>query len=156
MSIAHRFLAQAVDLARESVANGGRPFGAVVVMNETVIARGVNEVMSTHDPTAHAELLAIRAASRALGRSRLDGCTVYASGHPCPMCLAAMYLSGITEAAYAYSNEEGERYGLSTAHIYAELAKPLDRQSLHITHVPVHPEGQHPYEMWRAASLGSP
>src|SRR5829696_564581 len=152
MSLAHRSLAQAVHLARKNVRGGGRPFGAVVVMNETVIAEGVNEVVKTQDPTAHAELLAIRAASHALGRPRLDGCTVYASGHPCPMCLSAMYLSGVTEAAYAYSNEDGERYGLSTAAIYAELMKPLGNQSLNIRQVPIQAEGLHPYEMYRAAN----
>ena len=152
MSLAHRFLAQAVDLARKNVRDGGRPFGAVVVMNETVIAEGVNEVMKTQDPTAHAELLAIRAASRALGKPRLDGCTVYASGHPCPMCLSAMYLSGVTEAAYAYSNEDGEPYGFSTAAVYAELTKPLGKQSLKIRQVAIQSEGQHPYELYREAN----
>jgi tRNA(Arg) A34 adenosine deaminase TadA len=149
MSTAERFLCEAIDLARENVRNGGRPFGAVLVKDGAVIASGVNEIHMTHDPTTHAELQAIRAASRALGSPRLDGCVVYASGHPCPMCLSAMYLTGICEVTYAYSNEEGEPYGLSTATIYAELSKPLDRQSLRIDHVPVRPEEGDLYEMWR-------
>ncbi|HEY7383159.1 MAG TPA: nucleoside deaminase [Beijerinckiaceae bacterium] len=156
MSMTDRFLVQAVKLARKNVRNGGRPFGAVVVRGDTVIAEGVNEVTSTRDPTAHAELLAIRAASRALATERLEDCRVYASGHPCPMCLSAMYLSGIAEAVYAYTNEDGAPYGLSTAAIYAELTKPLAAQALKIRHTPVRCDGTHPYEMWRAASLGSP
>jgi tRNA(Arg) A34 adenosine deaminase TadA len=113
-------------------------------------------VARTHDPTAHAELLAIRAASAALGTPRLDGCKVYASGHPCPMCLSAMYLSGIKEAAYAYTIEEGEPYGLSTAAIYAELAKPVAEQALKIRHAPLPADGRHPYEMWRTANPDAP
>ncbi|MFX8751226.1 nucleoside deaminase, partial [Acinetobacter baumannii] len=77
-----------------------------LVKDGKVIATGVNEIGATGDPTTHAELQAIRAASRALGSPRLDGCVIYASGHPCPMCLAAMHLTGITEVTYAYSNED--------------------------------------------------
>jgi tRNA(Arg) A34 adenosine deaminase TadA len=80
-----QFLRQAIALAHENVAKGGRPFGAVVVKEGAVIATGVNETASTADPTAHAELMAVRAASLKLRRPRLDGCIVYASGHPCPM-----------------------------------------------------------------------
>ena len=156
MAMSQQFLSRAVELARENVRNGGRPFGALVVRNDAIVAEGVNEVVRTHDPTAHAELLAIRAASRTLGTAKLDDCVVYASGHPCPMCLSAMYLSGIKEAAYAFTNEEGEGFGLSSAVLYRELAKPLPEQSLAIRHIPVPADGQHPYLMWRAANPGSP
>lgn len=121
------FMRQALALARANVADGGRPFGAVLVRDGEVIARAANGIHRDHDPTAHAELLAIRAASAALGSPRLDGVVVYASGHPCPMCLAAMHLCGIAEAWFAYSNEEGEPYGLSTAPLYAEMARPPAR-----------------------------
>lgn len=154
--MSQQFLERAVALARENVRNGGRPFGAVVVLNGRIVAEGVNEVAKTRDPTAHAELLAIRAASRTLGTAKLDGCVVYASGHPCPMCLSAMYLSGIKEAAYAYTNEEGEHFGLSSAILYRELAKPLADQSLDIRHTPVPADGGHPYLMWQASNPGSP
>ena len=150
MSTAQRFLCEAIDLARENLRKGGRPFGAVLVKDGAVIATGVNEIHTTQDPTAHAELQAIRAASRVLGNPRLDGYVIYASGQPCPMCLSAMYLTGIREVTYAYSNEDGEPYGLSSAAIYAELAKPLDQQSLKATYSPVRPDqGRDPYELWQ-------
>lgn len=148
-----RFLSKAIELARANIARGGRPFGAVVVKDGEIIASGVNEILSTNDPTAHAELSAIRVASRALGSPDLSGCSVYASGHPCPMCMAAMRMAGIHEVAYAYSNEDGIPYGLSTAAIYAELAKPFAEQSMKIRHLPVRLEG-HPdlYAEWQAAT----
>ena len=153
MSSTERFLCEAIALARDNIRKGGRPFGAVVVRDGEVIARGVNEMHRTNDPTAHAELLAIRAAGQALGTLRLDGCAVYASGNPCPMCLAAMRIAGVREVAYAYSNQDGEPYGLSTAAIYAELAKPFSEQSMKIDYVPLRPEGEADlYEAWRATS----
>ncbi|HVW57868.1 MAG TPA: nucleoside deaminase [Rhizobiaceae bacterium] len=147
-----RFLREAIELARANVAKGGRPFGAVVVKGDEVIATGVNEIHSTNDPTAHAELTAIRAASRALNSPDLSGCAVYASGHPCPMCMASMRLAGVGEVAYAYSNDDGAPYGLSTAAIYAELAKPFAEQSMKIRYLPVRLE-RHPdlYAEWTRA-----
>mgnify|MGYP000935705599 CR=1 FL=1 len=130
------FLRQAIALAYTNAEKGGRPFGAVVVRNGQVIAQAVNEMMTTNDPTAHAELLAIRAASQQLGSANLAGCSVFASGHPCPMCMAAMRLAGINEVTYAYSNEDGAPYGLSTADIYADLARPFSEQSMIIRHAP--------------------
>jgi tRNA(Arg) A34 adenosine deaminase TadA len=131
------FLRQALELAYANVEKGGRPFGAVVVKDGAVVATGVNEILSTNDPTAHAELSALRAASRELGTADLAGCTVYASGHPCPMCLAAMRLAGIAAVTYAYSNDEGAPFGLSTAALHAELARPFADQAMKIRHSPV-------------------
>ena len=150
-----RFLLAAIELAHANISHGGRPFGAVVVRNGAVIARGVNEIRRTNDPTAHAELMAIRAASQVLGSPDLSGCEVYASGHPCPMCMAAMRMAGIKAVTYAYSNEDGEPYGLSTAAIYAELAKPFAEQSMMIRHVPLRLEA-HPeiYTEWQASQAG--
>lgn len=137
MPLQQRFLSEAIELARANVEEGGRPFGAVVVKDGDVIATGVNEILRTNDPTSHAELNAIRTASQKLGSANLAGCTVYASGHPCPMCMAAMRMAGIGEVVYAYSNEDGAPYGLSTAAIYADLAKPFAEQSMKINHQPI-------------------
>ncbi|WP_095153720.1 nucleoside deaminase [Pseudomonas sp. Irchel 3E13] len=141
------FMREALALARENIQAGGRPFAALLVRDGQVIARAVNEIHCTQDPTAHAEIQAIRLASRQLG-PRLDGCEVYATGHPCPMCLAAMHLCGIERAWFAYSNEEGEPYGLSTAAVYAQMARPPQQQSLPLR--PLKPEGEDGlYGLWQ-------
>lgn len=145
---AEEFMREAIGLARANVEAGGRPFGAVLVRDGRVIARAVNEVNQTKDPTAHAELLAIRNASHSLGSASLSGCIVYASGHPCPMCLAAMHLCGIQAAFFAYSNDDGEAYGLSTVSIYAQMAREPQAQSLALR--PLRPADEHGlYDEWK-------
>ena len=152
MSEETRYLREAIALARANVDKGGRPFGAVVVRDGAVIATGVNDILATNDPTAHAELTALRAASRQLGSPDLSGCVVYASGHPCPMCMAAMRLAGVRGVAYAYSNDDGAPFGLSTAAVYADLAKPFAEQSMHIRHLPVAEEASPElYALWAQA-----
>lgn len=144
------FMREAIVLARANIAVGGRPFGAVLVRDGEVLARAANRIHETNDPTAHAELLAIREAAQRLGIPRLDGAVVYASGHPCPMCLAAMHLCGVSGAYYAYSNEDGEPFGLSTAVVYEQMALPPQRQSLAVQ--PLRPDGENGlYEDWRGA-----
>jgi len=150
MSNAQQYLREAIRLARANMEAGGRPFGAVLVRDGQVLATAVNQIHETHDPTSHAELNAIRAASQRLGSPSLAGSAVYASGHPCPMCMAAMRLAGVTEVAYAYSNDDGEPFGLSTAAIYADLARPFAEQSMKIAYVPVRQEGEPDlYEAWQ-------
>ncbi len=144
------FLRQAIELAYNNIEKGGRPFGAVIVKDGKVIASGVNQILTTNDPTAHAELLAIRAASQVLGSANLEGCSLYASGYPCPMCMAAMRLAGIKAVHYAYSNEDGTPFGLSTAEIYADLAKPFTEQTMKIEYVPVRFEDRTDlYVLWQ-------
>lgn len=143
------YLREAIALAYANAENGGRPFGAVVVRDGRIIASAVNEVIATGDLTSHAELNAIRAASGIAGPD-LAGCSVFASGHPCPMCMAAMRLAGIAAVTYAYSNEDGTPYGLSTAAIYEDLAKPFPEQTMKIRHLPVRLDGRPDlYAGWR-------
>ena len=150
MSNAQQYLREAIRLAQANLQAGGRPFGAVIVRDGEVLMTAVNEIHKTNDPTSHAELNAIRAASHKLGTPSLAGCAVYASGHPCPMCMAAMRLAGVTEVAYAYSNDDGEPFGLSTAAIYADLARPFAEQSMKIQYPPVRLEGEVDlYEEWK-------
>lgn len=151
MANANRFLAEAIALAFDNVRNGGRPFGSVVVKDGKVIARGVNRMLTDSDPTAHAEMLALRAAGAALKSPRLDGCEIYASGQPCPMCLAAIRMSGIGDVTFAYSNRDAEPFGLSTAAVAAELAKPLDLQSgLKMSYCPPETRDEdHLYRVWQ-------
>lgn len=152
MTDENRFLGEAVALARANIGNGGRPFGAVLVRDGAIVATAVNEIHSSNDPTSHAEMNVIRAASRKLGKLDLNGSAVYASGHPCPMCMAAMRLAGVGSVFYAYSNDDGAPFGLSTAAIYEDLAKPFAEQSMTIRHVPVRPQGEADlYAEWTAA-----
>ncbi len=107
-----------------------------------VIARAANAPIARHDPTAHAEIMAVRAAAQALGTPDLSGCTVYASGQPCAMCMAAMRIAGVEEVVFAHSSEDAEPYGLSRAAISADLAKPFSEQSMKIRHEPVRLESR--------------
>ncbi|HDS3824583.1 TPA: nucleoside deaminase [Morganella morganii] len=143
------FLAQAIALARRNAEKGGRPFGAVVVRDGKIVGEGVNQMSELHDPTAHAELLALRHAGNHLRQTRLEDCVVYASGQPCPMCLAAMRMAGVPRAVYAYSNADAEPYGLSTASIALALrADPHEQQGFSFTQQK--PEGETSlYDFWQ-------
>ena len=150
MSTNNDHLALAIDLARRNVLeSGGRPFGAVLVSNDEVLATGINEILATNDPSTHAEMQAIRAATAKRKSPRLDGCVMYASGQPCPMCLSAMHMIGIREVYYAYSNDDAEKYGMSTAKIYAEMAKPVSQQSIKVEYVPLRDGSESPYVCWQ-------
>ena len=124
---------EAIRLSREGCAAGeGGPFGAVIVETATgrAVGRGCNRVLSTNDPTAHAEVVAIREASHALGRFHLDGCQLFASCEPCPMCLAAAYWARIDRIWYANAREDAAAIGFQDESLYAELAAPLDRRTM--------------------------
>ncbi len=125
MSNHQQLLREAVRLAETNRARGGRPFGAVLAIDGTVVATGVNDIVHSHDPTTHAEMEALRAASRRLGRPDLKGSVVYASGHPCPMCLAALVITGVDAVYYAFDNDDAAPYGLSSAAAYQTLRLPL-------------------------------
>ena len=152
MSTQQDFMRRAVALARANIAEGGRPFGAVLVKDGQVLAEAANSIHASHDPTDHAEMRAIRHASAVLASPRLDGCVVYASGHPCPMCLAAMYLCGIEQAWFAYSNEDGAPYDLSAERGYEEIARPPQQRTMPLACLPVRPAGEDTYEVWAAAT----
>ena len=126
-----RHLRRAVDLAERGVAAGdGGPFGAVVVLDGEVIAEGWNRVLGTNDPTAHAEVTAIRAACAALGSFQLPGAVVYASCEPCPMCLGAVYWARPAALYFAASRHDAARAGFSDADIYDELTLPSGARTL--------------------------
>jgi tRNA(Arg) A34 adenosine deaminase TadA len=114
-------LREAVRLAQANHRNGGRPFGAVLAFGDNVVATGVNDIIRTHDISAHAEMGALREACKLLGRPSLAGGIMYASGQPCPMCLAAMVLAGVKEVYYAFGNEDAAPYGFSSAQVYEAL-----------------------------------
>ena len=147
-----KYLLESIRLAMENVRERKTwPFGAVLVRNGQVLARAVNEVEALCDPSAHAEMQAVRAASRAQNSTDLSGSTVYASGYPCPMCLTAMYLAGVKSVYYAYSNEDGAPYDLSAERGYVEIARPVEQREMKLAGLRVRPEGQDLYEAWREA-----
>jgi tRNA(Arg) A34 adenosine deaminase TadA len=122
---------RAIALATENVLSGaGGPFGAVVVRNNEIIASGVNQVTSTNDPTAHAEVVAIRAACKALGSFQLAGCAVYTSCEPCPMCLAALYWSRCDAIFYGNSAADAAAAGFDDSFLYEEVKRPLDQRRI--------------------------
>ena len=124
---------RAIELATENVLSGaGGPFGAVVVRDGTIIASGVNQVTSTNDPTAHAEVVAIRAACQALGDFQLKGCVVYTSCEPCPMCLAALYWSRCDAIFYGNSAADAADAGFDDSFLYDEMKLPVAQRKLPI------------------------
>ena len=123
------FMRQAIHIAVENVKNGGGPFGAVIVKGNEIIATGVNRVTSNHDPTAHAEVNAIRAACAKLNTFDLSGCYIYTSCEPCPMCLGAIYWSHIDRIYYGCNKTDAALAGFDDSFIYEELA--LKREERH-------------------------
>lgn len=153
---AERHLIDAIRLAMQNVQQRQTwPFGAVLVRGGEVIARAVNEVDALCDPSAHAEMQAVRAAAKALGSTDLSGSTMYASGYPCPMCHTAMYLAGVREVYYAYSNEDGAPYDLSAERGYVEIARPPEEREMKLHALRVRDDGEDLYEAWkRTAARG--
>lgn len=124
---------QAIQLATENVTSGrGGPFGAVIVKDGKVIATGSNQVTASNDPTAHAEVVAIRNACTALATFQLDGCEIYTSCEPCPMCLAALYWARCSTIFYGNSAADAAKAGFDDASLYAEVKKPLEERSIPI------------------------
>jgi guanine deaminase len=123
------FMARAIQLSLESVqSGGGGPFGAVVVRKGDIIGEGVNQVTAGNDPTAHAEVLAIRRACAKLGTFELTGCELYTSCEPCPMCLGAIYWARLARVYYANTAADAAAIGFDDSLIYAELkAPPIER-----------------------------
>ena len=128
-----KFMRLALEKSLESVDNGGGPFGAVVVKDGEVVAVASNSVTLDNDPTAHAEVNAIRTACKKLGTFDLSGCEIYASCEPCPMCLAAIYWARIDKLYYANTKADADNIGFSDNFIYEEFAKPESLRSIKVT-----------------------
>jgi tRNA(Arg) A34 adenosine deaminase TadA len=124
------FMREAIRLAREKMRQGGGPFGAIIVRDGEIIARGWNRVTAMNDPTAHAEVTAIRAACRRLKTFRLDDCELYASCEPCPMCLAAIYWAHLEKIYFAGTRLDAARIGFDDNLIYREISRPVARRKI--------------------------
>jgi tRNA(Arg) A34 adenosine deaminase TadA len=131
-----QFMRRAIALAREGVdAGAGGPFGAVVVKDGRVIAEGCNRVTSTNDPTAHAEIIAIRQACERLGSFQLEDCTIYTSCEPCPMCLGAIYWARPEKVFFACTREDAAAIGFDDQFIYDEIGKNFDERQVRLVNI---------------------
>ncbi|MFP3859560.1 MAG: nucleoside deaminase [Bacteroidales bacterium] len=125
-----KFLQEAIELSKDNQDNGGGPFGAVIVKNGEVIARSGNTVTKDNDPTAHAEINAIRKASEKLQDFELKGCVLYSSCEPCPMCLGAIYWARLDRLCFAATREDAKDAGFDDSFIYKEIQLHYDRRNI--------------------------
>lgn len=116
-----KYLRRALELAGESIDRGGGPFGAVITKDDSIIAEASNMVVLSNDPTAHAEVSAIRKAAAKLNAFNLSGCTLYTSCEPCPMCLGAIYWAGIKKVIYSSDRDQAAKAGFNDRFIYEEI-----------------------------------
>ena len=125
-----RFMQMAINLSIENVANGGGPFGAVIVRDGEVLATGTNRVTMNNDPTAHAEVSAIREACAKVGNFKLEGCVCYTSCEPCPMCLSALYWAGVGRIVYGNTKDDAKAINFDDSFIYDEIGKPYAKRAI--------------------------
>ena len=148
MSTSTDFMRMAIELAENNVIREqGGPFGAVIVKDGMVLARSANKVVPNKDPTAHAEVLAIRLACQELNTFDLSGCEIYTSCEPCPMCLGAIYWARIDKIYYANTKADAAAVGFDDAFIYEELDKPLDKRKLPIVQL-MRDEAMNTFKLW--------
>lgn len=138
---------RAIVLSVDNVRNGGGPFGAVITRNGEVVAKGVNRVTANNDPTAHAEVTAIRNAAQKLGTFDLSDCEIYTSCEPCPMCLGAIYWARLKKVYFANNKEDAKNIGFDDSFIYDEMALPREERKLP-SEVLMRDEAQEAFRMW--------
>jgi guanine deaminase len=141
------FMRRAIRLSLENVKKGGGPFGAVIVKDGKVISSGTNNVTAKNDPTAHAEIDAIRRAAKNLKNFDLKGCELYTSCEPCPMCLSAVYWANISRIYYGNTKKDAAKIGFKDDFIYHEIDKPMSKRKLKITQH-LRDEALMSFEMW--------
>ena len=147
MSDDKKFLRKAILIAASAIKNGGGPFGAVISKNGEIIAESNNKVVLNTDPTAHAEVLAIRQAAGILGTHDLSGCVIYSSCEPCPMCLGAIYWSGIEKVVYASDRLDAAAAGFSDEQIYNEISLDPSKRRISFVHID-DPEAKQIFRKW--------
>lgn len=125
-----KFMKRAVEIAVHNAENGEGPFGAVITKSGKLISESGNDVINSNDPTAHAEISAIRKAAKKLNTFDLSGCSIYCSCEPCPMCLGAIYWARIDKIYYAGSSSDAKDYGFDDEHIYNEINLPLSKREI--------------------------
>jgi tRNA(Arg) A34 adenosine deaminase TadA len=144
-----KFLEKAIELSRRGMENGlGGPFGCVIVMGDEIVGEGYNMVTSTNDPTAHAEVVAIRQACKNLNSYQLEGCEVYASCEPCPMCLGAIYWARPQKVVFANSRQDAAAIEFDDDFIYKEINTDLLKREIPFLHQPL-PAALKVFEEWK-------
>ena len=138
---------RAIELSIKSVNNGGGPFGSVIVKGDKIIAEGSNKVTSNNDPTAHGEIVAIREACKKLNNFSLNGCELYSTCEPCPMCLSAIYWARIDKIYYANTREDARKIDFDDSLIYTELQKNIEKRKIPMIQI-LRNEALKAFELW--------
>ena len=147
MTPKNKFMIRAIELSISSANGSGGPFGCVIVKDEKIIAEGSNKVTFSNDPTAHAEIVAIREACRKLNTFNLSGCDIYGSCEPCPMCLSAIYWSHIDNIYYANTREDAKEINFDDSFIYSEFSKKMKDRKIPIKQM-LRDEALKAFEIW--------
>ena len=143
----NKFMLKAIELSISSANGTGGPFGCVIVKDDKIIAEGSNKVTFSNDPTAHAEIVAIREACRKLNTFNLSGCDLYASCEPCPMCLSAIYWSHVDNIFYANTREDAKKINFDDSLIYSEISKKNEDRKIPIKQM-LRDEALKAFEIW--------
>jgi tRNA(Arg) A34 adenosine deaminase TadA len=147
-----KYMKLAIELAANNVSSGkGGPFGAVIVKNDEIIATAVNTVTSSNDPTAHAEVNAIREACKKLDSFQLDDCEIFSSCEPCPMCLGAIYWSRAKKLYFAASKDDAKEAGFDDSFIYSEIELPFNQRKLSTERLQT-VDYKKPFKLWNATN----
>jgi len=146
-SVHEKFMRKAILLSKENINNGGGPFAAIVVKKDEILAAAVNRVTLDNDPTAHAEVNAIREACKKLNTFDLSDCTIYTSCEPCPMCLGAIYGAHIGKVYYGNTKQDAGNVGFDDSFIYQELEKPIELRNVKFLHL-LPEEAIEAFQMW--------
>ena len=143
----NKFMLRAIELSISSAKDTGGPFGCVMVKDDKIIAEGLNKVTFSNDPTAHAEIVAIREACKKLNTFNLSGCDLYASCEPCPMCLSAIYWSHVDNIFYANTREDAKKINFDDSLIYSEISKKNEDRKIPIKQM-LRDEALKAFEIW--------
>ena len=143
----NEYMKRAIELSIESVNKGGGPFGCVIVKGEKIVAEGSNKVTSNNDPTAHGEIVAIREACKKINNFSLNGCELYSTCEPCPMCLSAIYWARINKLYYANTRKDAQKIGFDDSLIYSEFQKNIDKRKIPMVQM-MRNEALKAFELW--------
>ncbi len=143
----NKFMQKAIELSIESINSGGGPFGSVIVKDNKIISEGMNRVTVNNDPTAHGEIVAIRAATKVLNDFNLKGCELYTSTEPCPMCYSAIFWSRIDKIYYANTKEDAQKINFDDSLIYSELQQSINKRKIPMIQL-MRKEALVAFELW--------